>query len=695
MRIRILVLLLLLVQFFYLNTKAAFDVVSVRLFRDTNVCINKPTANGTQKQSVDFKTFGSSSQSVRASISSSGSFCSLPPFFTGGAKVITKNGISVQAGPTVQSYGRGILISEVAGTDGGVSGGDPSGFDNLGTMDFGSMTTSLVFEISLPSECDVIDDDDDIAGDSSILSGVNDFSLPTCSSTDGVTVVCNAESGALTASNGLVPASGTSLAKSRFVISSLDTIADPTMIDSVLIKFRSQDIFCPNGTSGPLTATIVAKDSVTNPAKTVTIGQVDLGTSTQALSVGYAKDIATSSKGETSENEVATTPILVMGSATALNSIEIKELNEESIPIGSDASAVNIDPSRASSSTDEITEVFLLLIPSKTNFFSKAPLNSDVTLSDNSFIVNGEPFIVTSSTISSNFPVGTLVIKLKKNTNPGATNPDKVKTTVKIANIVVNPPLNTDETGTISFSIFEPDSGAIVNTPGALSINTPTDSTKFPQNFSAFSVGSKRALEQNKNGDDVRANQIITDTELAELTSRNTELGAPQITNVVKAVSNITPINETKVAASVKTNADGTKIATIKGGIDSSIGGARIKVDTLKGDGKTVFDSVIITSLSDGSFTAKLQADSVPSKVNLIQTVSDVESTVISKTLQESAGLACEEKVCGCEDPGCTPSIGQVVSYIETNGGLNSIVSQGGDILNELIESAKKALGLT
>ena len=43
---------------------------------------------------------------------------------------------------------------------------------------------SIIFEVSLPSGCYVVDDDNDIVGASSDLSTINDFSFPTCASTN-------------------------------------------------------------------------------------------------------------------------------------------------------------------------------------------------------------------------------------------------------------------------------------------------------------------------------------------------------------------------------------------------------------------------------------------------------------------------------------------------------------------------------
>ena len=257
-----------LVLLFLLNTGlnpvfAAFDVKGVQLFRDNNICINSVSDGTTSKVALDLSTLQTNSESVQSKISSSGSLCTTPPFFTGGAILSTAGGITTQAQPNIQSLGRGILISEIAGNSSGISSsGDPNGFSTL-VSNLGGLANTI-FEISLPTGCDVIDDDDDIVGASSDLTTVNDFSLPTCTSTNGLTVQCNATSNLLTLTTGLAPASGSTPAKVRFTLSAINAVPDSNMIDSILIRLSSQDVFCPSTATGPLIATVVAQNAVSD-----------------------------------------------------------------------------------------------------------------------------------------------------------------------------------------------------------------------------------------------------------------------------------------------------------------------------------------------------------------------------------------------------------------------------------------------
>ena len=691
-----LILLFIQEDFFIFPAKADFDVKGVQLFKDNNVCIIMSSGGTLTTQALDLSTLQTNSESVQSKVSSGGSLCSLPPFFNGGALLTTTNGITIQAEPTVQGLGRGILISEIAGNSSGVSSsGDPIGFSSLITR-LGTLATSI-FEISLPTGCDVIDDDDDVVGASSDLSTINDFSFPTCTSTNGLSVQCNTEINLLTAMNALVPVTSSAPAKIRFAISAFDSIPDTNMIDSILIKLDSQDIFCQSNISGPLTATVIAKNAIDNPTKQETLGTADLGTPTQAVKISYASESTTSLKGEVSTNQVNTTPLLIGGAITTANIIQIEELHNEGIPIGGQSSPVLINPSVSSTSENSI--VNLWIVPSSTGLFFNSPSSSDITFSDDSLILNSAPYVVRTNADDLNAPFGTLVIPLKKNL--AGTDPQTVKTKITVNNLRLSSASSSTMDGTLLLSLFEPVSGSIVNTPAALSVNNSTNTTN-PQNFSAFSTGSTRALVQNAVvsgavNEATAASQITTDTDLSALTSRNTTLGAPQITGFTKAISSLTQADTNKITIS-STNS----VLTTAGTAGASVGGAKVKIESFANGSMTAFDSVTITSNNDGSFTAKLQADfsSGDVTVNFKQTVSASDSTVASKIVSKqsssgSSGLPCDKTVCGCANPNCTPTIVIVLNYIQNNGGLASIVSKGGDSLDEIIKAAKKALGLS
>lgn len=684
----------LILIFLMTKAQAAFDVRGVQLFRDNNVCITP--AGSTSSQGFSLGNILTNSESIQSKASSSGSFCPIPPFFTGGA-ILTTSGTTIQAQPTVQGLGRGILISEVAGNSSGVSSsGDPAGFTTL-ISNLGGVANSI-FEIRLPNSCDVIDDDNDIEGASTDLTTINDFSFPTCTSTNSLTVQCNAASNLLTTANGLVPASSSEPAKIRFAISATNAAVDTNMIDSILIRLDSQDIFCPDTISGPLTATIIAKNKVDNPTISETLGTADLGTPTKAVKISYAQETATSVKGETSTNEIDTTAVLTGNSTSILNIIEIEELHNESIPASEQSSATLINPSVTSTAENNV--INLWIIPSLTSLFSNAPASSDITFSDNSLIVHSAPYIVKTNTDDLNAPYGTLVIPIRR--NPGTVDPGTLKTKITTKNIVLNTTGISSNSSTISLALFESISGAIVNTPGGLSINNSTNPTN-PQNFSAFSPDSTRALAQNAVvggavNESTAAKQVQTDGDLLALTNRNTTLGTPQANGFIKIISSLTTPDVNKI-----TFLNDNSVLTIIGNEGASIGGAKIKIKSFAKGETSTFDSVTVTSKSNGSFKAKLQVDLTKGDASLefSHLVSGSESQTATKAIPKESSstsseeLPCEQTVCGCDIPNCTPAISLVLSYIQNNGGLANVVSSGGNVLQEVINSAKKALGLT
>ena len=689
----LLIILLIAGQITFFNSQkshAVFDVQGVKLFKDNTLCITM--AGSTTPEGLNLGSFSVTTESVQSKISSSGSLCQPPPFFTGGAILTTVNGITTQADPVVQGLGRGILISEIAGIDGISSSGDPSGFNSLVSRLGGLATT--IFEISLPDGCDVIDDDNDIVGSSSDLSTINDFSFPTCTSTTGLTIACNAASNLLNAGSGLAQAASTSPAKIRFTISEFNSFADTSMIDSILIKLDSQDIFCPNNTGSPLTAVITAKNAIENPTITETIGTVGIGTPVQSAKLSYAVETATSTKGEISTNETGTTPVLAGSTTTTANTIQIEELNNESIPIGNQSSPTIINPSVITTSVN--SAINLWIISSSANLFSIPPSITDITFSDNSFLVSSTPYIVMTNTDDQNAPFGTLVIPIRQNLE--GVDPSTVKTIITIKNLTLSGDATASKDSTISLSFFETISGAIVNTPGAASILNSATSITNPQNFSSFAPLSTRGVVQNAIvsgavNDGTGASQIVTDADITALTLRNTVLGTPQIINFTKVISSLTPIDADKVSIS-NTNS----VLTITGDKGASIGGAKVKIESLPNDETTAFDSVTITSKNDGSFNAKLKADFSKGVVTVSfkQTVGVTNSQTVTKTTTTtSSSLSCEKTVCGCSNTNCTPDITSVLAFIQNNGGLSQIVTTGGALLQEVINSAKKALGLS
>ena len=100
-----LVIQLLIINLFLLfpvcnNSQAAFDVQGVGLFKDNNICIIM--SGSTTPEGLNLGGFSVTTESFQSRTSSSGSLCSLPPFFTGGTILTTVNGIKVQADPVVQ-----------------------------------------------------------------------------------------------------------------------------------------------------------------------------------------------------------------------------------------------------------------------------------------------------------------------------------------------------------------------------------------------------------------------------------------------------------------------------------------------------------------------------------------------------------------------------------------------------------------
>ncbi len=698
----LILLILILETLFLKNAYAGFDVRGVQIFRDGNLCVNRTSSSsGSNPQSLNFSTLQTSDVSVFTVVSSSGSFCPPPPFFTGGAILGTTSGKTSQAQPVVQALSRGILISEGPGTSGAVSSsGEPTGFLNL-INSFGGVGMT-VFEISLPSSCDVVDDDNDAEGASTDLTTINDFTLPLCSSTNGLSIICNQTNSTnlLSASNILVPSTSGSPAKIRFAISEITTFADSTMIDSILIKLDSQDIFCSQLSSAPLTATVTASNAIDSPSSTQTIGTADLGTPIKALGFNYAEETALSAKGESSKNTISTTAVLTGAENATGNTVEISELDNESISVGGLSVPAFIEP--ASSLTTEITMLNLWLVPTSTNFFAVAPSSSDISFSDDSLILNSSPYVVKINTDDFNAPFGSLVIPVKRNTASGASDPSSKKTTITIKNLSLNAPSSSGNT-IVSLQVFDTTTGTVINTPGGCAINNSTNINN-PVNFSAYSPSSTRAFAQNAvvsgaANDLTGALQITTNNDLASLASRNSTLGTPQISGFLNIVSMVTDVDVSKI-----TGSSSSSVLTLNGAVASSIGGAKVNASLFISGQADSFDSVTVTSAGDGSFTAKLKSDFSMGDVTVKfkQSVGGTFGSLTSKSFSQSTSsssssggsLSCDQTVCGCSDVNCTPSVNQILTYIQNKGGLADVITAGGAILDEVVNSIKKALGL-
>lgn len=661
--------------------QAAITVRAVKLFKDGNVCIKN--SQGVE-QSLNIGEINSNNDSLDSRLSSSGSVCTPPPFFTGGVN-ISSSGILTQAHPVVQALGRGILVSETAGTSGVSSSGNPFDFAQLLIDVSGSKTSSTaILQVTLPLGCDFIDDDDDIAGTSSTLTDVNDFSLPACQATNGFTIICNEESGKLTAMNGIEVATATTPAKMRFALNDF-AAPDGNLIDSFLIKFDAQDIFCPSSFTGPLNVTVSVSNDATNPTMTSTLGTVDLGLPTKAAAAKFITKTSTSTKGQISTSNISTNAVLTEGGTNISNPIQIEELQEESIPIGGQSSASLINPPNVNKI--EITKVNLWIIPSVLNLFTGAPSSSDISFSDNSLKVSSAPYLVMTNTDDVNAPFGSIVIPLEKNTVQGASDPTKVKTTITINNLNLAQVNSLSTNANLTFAFFETTGNAVVNTPGISTINTGGVSSN-PVNYSAYGSSDIRAQNQNisissSNAPQIGfASQINTENGLNLITSRSTVLESPQILNFTNVVSMVTDITSSLVSV----DSDTDSIITVTGAASSVINGAQVVVDVFESGGTTSIDSVTVIGQSDGSFNAKLLGNFTKGSntVKIKQVISGTSSSEIVKTVVKNTGEITIE-----------PTVSAVLTFIQDNGGLDSIIAEGGEKLQAVVKAIKQALGLT
>lgn len=618
----------------------------------------------------------------------SGAIASAPPFFTGGVANSVSGTTVIDGSPTVQGEARGILIKELSAT----------GFSEL-VNQIGGGTNGTVFEVSLPSGCDVIDDNDDAntaSTNGANNAGGNDVSRPTLVTTAGITASTTAGFGpsgdALTNANVLLSAAGATKAKFRFAITSAPgTGTDAAATDAVLVRLDAQDLFCPTTVTGNLEASVVAQNMIGSPTITSNIGTASLGTAGKALDFGFADDTATSTKGEISTNTmVGATPRLVGGSTTTANPFKIVELGARAIPIGGRVSPRNLDPENSLLST-VITRGQIWLIPADGTAFTTAPMAADVTFSDNSLVIDGNPTIVTSATVDANAPIGTLIIGVKDNTASGAADPMQSTTTITVDNLTLASATSSTTDLVTSVEFFAQDVGVIVNTPG----NASANSASTPTVFSPYVQASTKALNQLE----VAGVQIGTGSLANQLlTTRLTTQGTPQLNPFAKVVTTQANADGTKITVSSAAvgGSSTDNVVTVTGAAGAVDGGSSVEVTS----GTTTYDSVTVVASTDGSFTAKVRGDCATATsvtVNVAEVVSGTKSNSVVKTALCSGETAVDEDSVFNEIAGSDGrvDISEVLSYVSANGGLAALVSAGGGKLSGVIKAAKSALGLS
>lgn len=621
-----------------------------------------------------------------------GTIAPAPTFFTGGAPNTVSGTTIIEGSPTVQGNGRGLLISELSAT----------GFSELANQ-VGGGTQGTVFEISLPTGCDVIDDNDDnnTASSSSTVAGSlggNDVARITLTATGGITATQaagGAGNAALTNANVLSAASGSVPAKVLFRLATAPgTGTDALTTDAVLVKFDAQDLFCPTSVTGALTASVKAINAVSSPTVTSSLGTANLGTALQAATFAVANDVATSTKGEVSTNAgVGPTLRLVGGSTSTANPFSFTETDPLSIPIGGRVSSRNVDPENSLLSS-VLTRGQIWIIPAANTAFATAPAASDITFSDTSLIVDGTPVVVTSATVDANAPFGTLIIGVKDNTASDAPAPGTVATTITVKNLQLAAATSSTTDLVSSALFFSQDAGVIVNTPGSASGNNAAS----PTLFTPYVQGSTKALTQ------LEAAGLQLNGSLANqlLTARLTTQGSPQLNPFAKVVTTAMNADSSKITVSgaAATTPTGTtdSVITVTGAAGAVDGGAQVVVST---GGSSTYDTVTVSSAADGSFTAKLRGDCSAASsvtVTVAERVSGANTTSVSKTaLCTGGGSGPTEDSVFNEIAGADGivSISEVLSYVSANGGLAAIVSAGGGQLAGVIKAAKAALGLS
>ncbi len=614
--------------------------------------------------------------------------------FTGGVGNTVSGNTVIDGSPVVQSNSRGILVTESTA----------SGFNQL-VSQVGGGTNLTVFEVSLPVGCDVIDDQDNNNTAVSTIAATpgNDVFRDTITSTAGITVAVtagNTGDAQLTNANVVDPATGTTPAKVRFRLAAVGGATDNATTDAILLRLDSQDIFCTSAITGDLMGAVTAQNKVSSPTVIANLGSVNYGTAKQAATFAFGSDVTTSTKGEVSTNtNTGSTPRLAGGSASVSHTFTVAETDPQSIPIGGRVSARNLDPDNSVLST-AITRGQIWIVPSSASAFSAAPAAADVSFSDNSLVIDGNPLLATSATVDANAPIGTIVIGVKKNTASGAADPAASTTTITVKNAQLSAALSstTDLTATVQF--FSQDGGVVVNTPGVASGNSATT----PTVFSPFAPGSTKAWTQLNTsavpvqiGTGSLANQLLT--------SRLTSEGAVQINPFAKVLAagslknaDASKVTATATALSSSGSPATDNTVTVTGSAGAVDGGAQVVVTT--GSAST-YDTTTVVASTDGSFTAKLRGDcgsATSITVNVAEQVSGTKTTTATKTALcngASGGGASVDDIVAEIAAGGSITIAKVLSYVSSNGGLAAVVSAGGNKLQAVIKAAKTALGLS
>ena len=633
-----------------------------------------------------------SAANVNTSISSactSGSTAAVPALFKGGAPNSVSGQTVIDGAPVVQGEPRGILITEATAT----------GFSEL-VNKIGGGVMGTVFEVQLPSGCDVIDDKDDNNTAASVTAGAvgNDVTRATILSTAGITAslaVGGTAPANITDATVLVPATGADPALVHFILTAaLGTGTDATTTDAVLLKLDAQDVFCPNTVAdGALTGLVRAQNKTATPTITENLGTVSFGSATSAATFAFADDVQTSTKGEVSTNtNIGGTPRLSGGGVTTSNPFKITEVSERAFPIGGRASARNLDPDNTNLSS-VLTRGQIWVVPADGTVFNTAPALADVSFSDTSLQADGAPFIVTSATVDPNAPLGTLIIGIKTGTsgNPAL---NKTSGTVKNLKLTSASSSTTDLVASVQF--YSQDAGVVINTPGVASGNSASTPTVFTPYVRG---GTKANTQLNVAGVQIGTGSLANQL----LTSRLTTLGAPQISPFASLITSAKNADATKItvsSAAVATSSGSTSTdntVTVTGAAGAVDGGSQVVIST----GTTTYDSVTVFASKDGSFTAKLRGNCASPNTSVSVTVAEkigtTTTTSVSKTVLCGGSTGATEDSVFAEIAGAdgTATISEVLAYITSKGGLSSIVSAGGATLSGVIKAAKAALGLT
>lgn len=631
-----------------------------------------------------------SATSINTSISgacTSGSTAAVPSLYKGGASSSVSGSTVIDGSPVVQGNARGILITESTAT----------GFSEL-VNKVGGGVTGTVFEVQLPSGCDVIDDqnDNNTAVSTTANTPGNDVTRVSIVNTAGITTsfAAGTTPADVTAATALVPATGADPASIHFVLTAAPgTGVDATTTDAILVKLDAQDIFCPaSKADGALTGLVRAQNKTATPTITENLGTVSFGTLGSAATFAFADDVATSTKGEVSTNtNIGATARLSGGGVTTSNPFKITELDSTAFPIGGRVSARNLDPDNTVLSS-VITRGQIWVVPADSSVFSSAPAAADISFSDASLVIDGTPYIATSATVDPNAPLGTLVIGVKQGTGNAAANTTTV--TVKNLKLTGATSSTTDLVSTVQF--YSQDAGVVINTPGVASGN----SASTPTVFTPYVRGGTKANSQlNTAGVQLGTGSLSNQL----LTSRLTTLGAPQISPFASLITSAKNADATKItvsSAAVATSSGSTStdnVVTVTGAAGAVDGGAQVVIST----GSTTYDSVTVFASKDGSFTAKLRGDCASPNTSVSVTVAEkigtTTTTSVAKTALCNGSTGATEDSVFAEIAGAdgTATITEVLAYITSKGGLSSIISAGGATLSGVIKAAKAALGLT